>query len=143
MAYANVRDVMNSEFRQKIRQVLPDHDTKGQEEFQRETGINIEQDIDYVLAWMTPAPAAEDKGVRPVGMVLLRGRFDTARLEALATSHGGVVETIDGIRVLRPNPEHARPFRPKSKPSSPTSTTTSSATARPAPPRWSPSSSPG
>ncbi len=56
VAYANVRDVMNSEFRQKIRTVLPDHDTKGQEEFQRETGINIEQDIDYVLAWMTPRP---------------------------------------------------------------------------------------
>ena len=107
VAYANVRDVMNSEFRQKIRTVLPDHDTKGQEEFQRETGINIEQDIDYVLAWMTPAPAAEDKGVRPVGLVLAHGRFDTARLEALATSHGGVVETIDGIRVLRPNPTSA------------------------------------
>src|SRR5688572_29812635 len=89
VAYANVRDVMNSEFRQKIRTVLPDHDTKGQEEFQRETGINIEQDIDYVLAWMTPAPAntqtadAHDKGGRPVGLVLLHGRFDTARLEAL------------------------------------------------------------
>ena len=79
VAYANVRDVMNSEFRQKIRTVLPDHDTKGQEEFQRETGINIEQDIDYVLAWMTPAPdSAEGKGVRPVGLVLAHGRFDTA-----------------------------------------------------------------
>ena len=107
VAYANVRDVMNSEFRQKIRTVLPDHDSKGQEEFQRETGINIEQDIDYVLAWMTPAPASEDKGVRPIGLVLAHGRFDTARLEALAASHGGVVETIDGIRILRPNPESA------------------------------------
>src|SRR5215207_6562553 len=57
VAYANVREVMNSEFRQKIRKVLPDNDTKGQEEFQRETGINIEQDIDYVVAWMTPGPA--------------------------------------------------------------------------------------
>ena len=122
VAYANVRDVMNSEFRQKIRTVLPDHDTKGQEEFQRETGINIEQDIDYVLAWMTPAPAtaqtadAHDKGGRPVGLVLLHGRFDTARLEALATSHGGVVETIDGIRVLRPNPDkRARSGRSRSR----------------------------
>ena len=111
VAYADVRDVMNSEFRQKIRTVLPDHDAKGQEEFQRETGINIEQHIDYVLAWMTPAPArapagtadGHDRGGRPVGLVLLRGRFDTARLEALATSHGGIVETIDGIRVIRPN----------------------------------------
>jgi hypothetical protein len=117
VAYANVRDVMNSEFRQKIRTVLPDHDTKGQEEFQRETGINIEQDIDYVLAWMTPTPAVQaagaqtadghDHGGRPVGLVLLHGRFDTARLEALAASHGGVAETIDGIRVLRPNPDRA------------------------------------
>lgn len=101
VAYANVRDVMTSEFRQKIRTILPDHDTKGQEEFQRETGINIEQDIDYVLAWMTPS--AQDKGGRPAGLVLLRGRFDQARLEGLATGHGGLVETIDGVRVLRPN----------------------------------------
>ena len=100
VAYANVRDVMNSEFRQKIRTVLPDDGNKGQEEFQRETGINIEQDIDYVLAWMTPNP---DKG-HPSGLVLLHGRFDPARLEALATSHGGIVETIDGIRVIRPDP---------------------------------------
>ena len=103
VAYANVRDVMNSEFRQKIRTVLPDDGDKGQEEFQRETGINIEQDIDYVLAWMTPNP---EKG-HPSGLVLLHGRFDPARLEALAATHGGVVETIDGIRCLRPNPESA------------------------------------
>jgi hypothetical protein len=32
VAYANVRDVMNSDFRQKLRHVLPDRD-KGQEEF--------------------------------------------------------------------------------------------------------------
>ena len=105
VAFANVREVMNSEFRQKIRQVLPEADHKGQEEFQRETGINIEQDIDYVLAWMTPAPGDTDrKGGRPVGMVLLRGRFDQARLETLATSHGGLIETLDGVRVLRPDP---------------------------------------
>jgi hypothetical protein len=103
VAYANVRDVMNSEFRQKIRTVLPDHDTKGQEEFQRETGINIEQDIDYVLAWMTPAPATQEKGVRPVGLVLAHGRFDTGKLEALALSHGGLVETIGNVRVIRPD----------------------------------------
>jgi hypothetical protein len=105
VAYANVRDVMASEFRQKLRQVLPDHDTKGQEEFQRETGINIEQDIDYVLAWMTPKPDGQDGNGRPAGLVLLHGRFDTAKLEALATQHGGVVETVDGIRAIRPNPK--------------------------------------
>lgn len=104
VAYANVRDVMNSDFRQKIKTVLPDHDAKGQEDFQRETGINIEQDIDYVLAWMTPNPAAG----RPTGLVLAHGRFDQARLEALATSHGGLVETVGTVRVLKPNPARIR-----------------------------------
>ena len=108
VAYANVREVMTSEFRQKLRQILPDHDTNGQEEFQRETGINIETDIDYVLAWMTPVPEREagsdGKGIRPAGMVLLRGRFDQARLETLATSHGGLVQTVDGIKILGPDP---------------------------------------
>jgi hypothetical protein len=106
VAYANVRDVMNSEFRQKIKTILPDHDAKGQEEFQRETGINIEQDIDYVLAWMTPKPAgAEGGNSHPVGLVLAHGRFDQARLEALAVSHGGLVETIGTVKVLKPNPD--------------------------------------
>ena len=104
VAYANVRDVMNSEFRQKIRTILPDHDTKGQEEFQRETGINIEQDIDYVVAWMTPTPRTDGTGTKPVGLVLLHGRFDQAKLEALAVSHGGLVETIGTVKVLRPDP---------------------------------------
>jgi hypothetical protein len=104
VAFANVRDVMNSEFRHKIKTILPDADSKGQEEFQRETGINIEQDIDYVVAWMTPTPGPDGKGTRPTGLVILRGRFDTDKLEALATSHGGLVETIGSIRVIRPDP---------------------------------------
>jgi hypothetical protein len=117
VAYADVHDVMASEFRQKLRQVLPDQDTKGQEEFQKETGINIEQDIDFVLAWLAPQPpAAAGATAAPeghhgpfnnaVGLVLLKGRFDQARLEALAVNHGGLVETIDGVKVIRPDPAH-------------------------------------
>lgn len=116
VAYADVHDVMASEFRQKLRQVLPDHDTKGQEEFQKETGINIEQDIDFVLAWLAPQPSSASAAAQPssdahhgplnnaVGLVLLKGRFDQGRLEALALSHGGLVETVDGVRILRPDP---------------------------------------
>ena len=63
---------MNSQFRQKLRHVLPDGEQKGQEEFERETGINLEQDIDYVLAWMSPTGEPKD----PTGVVMLRGRFD-------------------------------------------------------------------
>jgi len=114
VAYANVHDVMASDFRQKLRLMLPDHDQKGQEEFQRETGINIEQDIDYVLAWMTPNPvvAAPAEGHQGEGhqgfkggsgMVLLKGRFDATRLESLGTGHGAAVETVGAVRMLRFN----------------------------------------
>jgi hypothetical protein len=110
VAYANVRDVMSSDFRQKLRQVLPGHDQKGQEEFQRETGINIEQDIDYVLAWMSPGNQAGISDSLPErhhpfghgsGMVLLRGRFDQPRLEGLATAHGATSETVNGVRLFQ------------------------------------------
>jgi hypothetical protein len=34
-------------------------------------------------------------------MVLLKGRFDGTRLESLATSHGGAVETVGSVRIFK------------------------------------------
>jgi hypothetical protein len=96
VAYANVREVMASEFRQQLKQLVPEHDKHGQDEFQRETGINVEDDIDSVVACLSPRDEA------PAGFVMLRGRFDAARLEAKAREHKGVqVETFQGVRLLR------------------------------------------
>src|SRR6187401_107974 len=58
VAFANVREVMDSQLRQRLKQVLPQE--QGQKEFQTETGIDIEHDIDYVVAAMTTS----DAGVR-------------------------------------------------------------------------------
>src|SRR5215813_7538400 len=80
VAYANVRDVMGSQFRQSLRQVLPDQDKQGQNEFQAHTGIDIERDIDHVVACVRPGATDADHN----GFVLLRGNFDSTRLEALA-----------------------------------------------------------
>src|SRR4029078_11190394 len=54
VAFANVREVMDSELRQQLKQALPlaDH-ANGQKEFEEETGIDIEHDIDHVVAAMT------------------------------------------------------------------------------------------
>src|SRR5215471_9013192 len=51
VAYADVGAVMRSELRQKMKAALPDE--RGQQEFQAQTGIDIERDIDYVVAAMT------------------------------------------------------------------------------------------
>ena len=100
VAHANVREVMASEFRQTLRQILPDGDKHGQEQFENETGIKVEEDIDSVTACMWPNATAD--GNEPSGFVMLRGRFDAARLEAKAREHKDVqVEDFHGARLLR------------------------------------------
>jgi hypothetical protein len=91
IAYADVSAIMNSELRQRIKQALP-HQQHGQEEFQRETGIDIERDIDYVVAAVTP-------GTRSA-LLVARGNFNHTQLESLATQHGGVVETYKEKRLV-------------------------------------------
>ena len=94
VGYANVREVMLSDFRERIRRVAPDG--VGQNELQQYLGLNIDQDIDHVLAFLAPAA---DSG-RPAGLVLFRGRFDTTRLEAAARSAGGAVSTYGDTRIV-------------------------------------------
>jgi hypothetical protein len=96
VAYANVRDVMGSQFRQSLRQVLPNQDKQGQNEFQQKTGIDIERDIDHVIACVRPGTSENDHKV----FVLLRGNFDSTRLEALAREHGAVPVPAQGVRLL-------------------------------------------
>jgi hypothetical protein len=96
VAYANVRDVMGSQFRQSLRQVLPDQDKQGQNEFQAHTGIDIERDIDHVVACVRPGASDADHN----GFVLLRGNFDSTRLETLAKEHGAQLVPAQGVRLL-------------------------------------------
>jgi hypothetical protein len=104
VAYANVRDVMGSQFRQSLRQVLPDQDKQGQNEFQEKTGIDIERDIDHVVACIEPGASDSDHN----GFVLLRGNFDQTRLETLAKEHGAEVVPAQGVRLLRFPQQHGQ-----------------------------------
>jgi hypothetical protein len=94
VAYADVHEVMASELRQKLRAVVPPED-QGREEFRQRTGIDIEADLDRVVACVLPREGPES------AFVVLRGRFDAARLEALAREHHGVVEEYRGTRIVR------------------------------------------
>ena len=94
VAYANVREVMLSDFRERIRQIAPDG--VGQAELEQQLGLSIERDIDHVVAFLAPGP---DEG-RPAGLVLFRGRFDTTRLDAVARGSGATVSEYAGTRVV-------------------------------------------
>ena len=97
VAYANVREILDSDFRERFRQFEPD--THERDEFEAKTGVNIDQDINSVVAALVGGAeqtAAPQNGV----LILARGRFEQSRLEALALEHGGQVEDYNGKRLL-------------------------------------------
>src|SRR3989442_14549145 len=93
VAFANVRDVMNSELRQKVRQLHPNNQQPGN--FEAETGINIENDIDAVVASIGMADNHAENA-----LVIARGRFDQVRIEGLMREHGGQATQYKGKRLL-------------------------------------------
>jgi hypothetical protein len=93
VAYANVREIMNSEFRQKMRQVLPSGTERDQ--FQNEWGIDIEHDIDYVVA------ALHGGGPGNSGtLVIIHTSANPVAIEDLARRHGATVADYHGKRML-------------------------------------------
>jgi len=95
VAYADVREIMTSEVRQKIRHALPASADDGQRQFQDQTGIAIESDIDRIVACLQP-----HSGGKTAGLVLARGRFNEVRIEGLMREHGAEVEEYSGKRVI-------------------------------------------
>jgi hypothetical protein len=93
VAYADVRAIMDSELRARLKEALPMPE-QGQKEFQEQTGIDIERDIDYVVASMSTGI----RDARP--LVVARGRFNDTQLEGLIREHGGTVEDYKGKRLV-------------------------------------------
>lgn len=97
VAYANVQGVMSSEFRQRLTSLL-DHEGEGRQEFEAETGIDVERDIDAVIASMSAAADGGDP--HQTGFVALRGRFDIGKIESLVSSKGGQLTEYKGAHLL-------------------------------------------
>lgn len=101
VAFANVREIMDSDVRQHVRQMLAPGSgaasDNAERRVQEETGINIETDVDHVVAYVVPAAVRDSQGD---AVVLARGRFDQARIEQVISRHGGTAETYQGTRIL-------------------------------------------
>src|SRR5262245_5122402 len=98
VAYADVRDVLNSEFRQRFRELEPQSTERN--EFEQKIGINFETDIDSVVAAMMPNTSGTTDHPEKSALLLARGRFDASRLEALAVEHGGTASEYEGKRII-------------------------------------------
>ena len=93
LGFADVRTVMDSELRHKLQSVAPGGATAAPNGLEAETGINIETDVDRVVAAMSGVGGAPP-------LLVVRGRFDTARIEAAIRSKGGTVEEYGGQRLI-------------------------------------------
>lgn len=98
VAYANVTDVMSSQLREHLRRILPS-EPNGRREFEDETGINIETDIDRIVACLAPKLDASSS-MPGVGLILARGRFNDVKIEALMREHGASVGDYKGVRLI-------------------------------------------
>lgn len=96
VAYANVRDVLNSDFRQRFKDSGPSQD---ENEFEEKTGLNLEQDVDTVVAAVMPKDGMANN---PAGafLILARARYQPSRLEELALQHGAQVTEYQGKRII-------------------------------------------
>jgi hypothetical protein len=93
VAYADIQSIMNSDLRLKLKAAMPGQ-AQGQEEFKSHTGIDIEQDIQYIVA------AASGVTPEAGGIIVARGNFNDTQLEALAREHGGEVSDYKGKRLI-------------------------------------------
>jgi hypothetical protein len=100
VAYVDVRNLMSSELRQHLAARQPDAHA-GVDRFREQTGIDIERDVDYIMAaFFAGQEAQADSDSRRMPLVLARGRFDEVRIEGLVRDQGGTVEDYKGFRLL-------------------------------------------
>ena len=102
VAFANVREVMDSDLRQRLKLVMPEE--QGQKEFaaadrhRHRARHRLHRRGDDLVG---------SSGVKePNGLVVARGRFNTTQLETLAREHGGVVEEYKGKRLVKASATH-------------------------------------
>ena len=97
VAFANVHEIMTSNLRERARRALP-RLPNGQEQFRGETGINVETDVDRVVACLGLAEGGAGSG--RAALILARGRFDAVRIESLMREHGANVGEHGGVRLI-------------------------------------------
>ena len=111
MAYADVRAIMDSELRARLKAAMPMQE-QGQKEFQA-ADRHRHRAGHRLRRRRRCRPAVE----KPAPLVVARGRFNDTQLESLIREHGGTVEEYKGKRLVNAS---ARAERPSGSHRSPT-----------------------
>jgi hypothetical protein len=97
VAYANVRDVMNSQLRERFKAIEPSTEQKNA--FEEKTGLNFEDDVDSVVAAVMPKDGMAN---HPAGafLILARARYNAEQLQKLALDHGAEMTEYQGKQLI-------------------------------------------
>ena len=100
VAYVNVRDIMSSDFRQRLREVAPSLTGEGRNEFFDETGIDLERDVTSVMLALGNVADVKQGHPEKQMIVLVRGVFNPPVIIASATQRGATLTDYKGKQLL-------------------------------------------
>jgi hypothetical protein len=95
---------MDSELRRKFEEMRTDH-LGNRDDFTTKTGIDIEKDVDAIVASLGASGDTQDTSRF---LVLARGRFDQVRIRGLMLDQGGQVEQYKGKELLTATDDEKR-----------------------------------
>jgi hypothetical protein len=102
VAYADLRAVMASDMRRELERITVGQ-RRGQQQRHEFAGIDLEKDVNHVIAYLQPIDAANSAGNSegpPHALILAQGTFDQAKVEQFLKDHGGSVEDYNGKHVI-------------------------------------------
>lgn len=99
VAYADVQTVMASDMRRELEGVALGR-RRGQQQMHEFAGIDLEKDVNHVIAYLQPEAGDPNPQRPPNGLILAQGKFDQARTEQFIKDHAGSVEDYHGKHLI-------------------------------------------
>jgi hypothetical protein len=104
VAYANVREIMNSELRRELMPTLETGSQKGRRMMSDFAGVDLEKQVNRVVAYVepfaAPNPQEQQRPEIPRAVFLVQGTFDQAKIEQLIRDRSGAMEDHNGSKIF-------------------------------------------
>jgi hypothetical protein len=111
VAYANVKQVLNSELHRELVQKMDSESRKGRQMMNDFAGVDLETQVDHVVMYVEPLSGAQDGSQppeAPQASLLVRGSFDQGRIEQFIRDRDGVIEEYKGRKIFAHETRHGK-----------------------------------
>jgi hypothetical protein len=103
VAFANVKQVLNSDLHRQLMPSIDPESRKGRQMMNDFAGVDLEKQVDHVVMYAEPFIRADRENSEepqvPHASLLVRGSFDQARIEQFIRDRGGVIEEYNGRKI--------------------------------------------